>query len=162
VTRHNFTLNQRPNFDRPVHHHNAINLGAFAHTSPDPGGVNEELLGRTDQGVAPACGDVVLKFTDFAQTFQRQLVRNLSPERIGVGALFGGEGEEAGPVELGRREELEQKVVVALRLTRVTEDERGAEGGPIVGGALTESVGWRAIFFRRAESESLSKIVDYL
>ena len=103
--------------------------GASCTVRPSPGRVDEDLAHLADQGVTPSCRDGVLYLGALAQPLEGQLGRHLVGQPGGVGAVLVGEGEEAGPVELGRLEELEEEIVVALGLARVAEDEGGTEGG---------------------------------
>ena len=108
--------------------------GASCTVRPRPGASTRTWRVRADEGVALGRGDGVLQLGALAQALEGELGRHLVGQPGGVGAVLVGEGEEAGPVELGRVEELEQQVVVALGLARVAEDERGAEGGVGLGG----------------------------
>ena len=107
----------------------AIDLGRLVHRPALARRVDQDLAHLADQCVTPGGGDGVLHLGALAEPLERQLGRHLVVRPGGMRAVLVGEGEEAGPVELRRLEELEEEVVVALGLARVPEDERGAEGG---------------------------------
>ena len=113
----------------------AVDLGRLVDRAAATGRVDEHPADRTDEVVALGGGDGVLELGALAEPLERELRRHLLVQPGGVGAVLGGEGEEAGPVELRRLEELEQQVVVLLGLARVAEDEGGAEGGVGIGGS---------------------------
>ncbi len=123
--------------DRQVggHVHDAVDLGGLVHRAAAAGRVDEDLARLTDERVALGGGDGVLQLGALAQPLEGKAGRDLVGQAGGVGAVLPREGEEAGPVELGRGEELEEQVVVALGLAGVAEDERRAEGGGRLGGA---------------------------
>ena len=119
--------------------------GASWTVRPSAGRVDQDLAPLADQVVAAGRGDGVLELGTLAQPLEGELGRDLVAQAGGVGPVLVREGEEAGPVELGRFEELEQPVVVAVGLPGIAEDERGAEsglgrGGPDVGDAAQEAL----------------------
>ena len=69
---------------------------------------------------APFGCQCVLELGALAQALQGELGGNGAGQPGGVGARLRGEGEEAGPVQAGLGQELEQEVVVLLGLTRVS------------------------------------------
>ena len=72
---------------------------------------------------------VVLQLGQLAEALGHQPGRHLAVEVGRVRAVLAAVGEEAAPVELGRLDEAQQLVVVALGLARVADDEVAAEGG---------------------------------
>ena len=88
--------------------HDAVDLGCLVHRAALAGCVDEDLPGGADQRVAPGGRDGVLQLGTLAEALERELGRHLLVESGGVGAVLAGVGEEAGPVELRRFEELEQ------------------------------------------------------
>ena len=134
--------------DRQVvgHVDDAVDLGRLVHRAAagrarrrGPGGVAPMSASRL-AAVMASCSSAHSRRRSRASSGGTCVV-----EAGGVGPVLAREGEEAGPVELRRGEELEQEIVVALGLARVAEDEGGAEGGvglggPDVGDAAQEAV----------------------
>ena len=102
------------------------------HRAAPPRAVDQHLAPLADQQVPPGRRDPVLQLGALAEAFEGQFGRHLIGQIGRMGPHFGGEREEAGPIELGLGQELQEPVVVTLGLARVTEDEGGAEGGLIV------------------------------
>ena len=108
--------------------------GASCGVRPRPGASTRTRANGPDEAVPLGRGDGVLELGALAQALERELGRHLVGEAGGVRPVLVGEGEEAGPIELRVRQELEEQVVVALGLAGVAEDERGPEGGIGIGG----------------------------
>ena len=92
--------------------------GASCTVRPRPGASTRTGAALADERVPLGGGDGVLELGALAQALERELGRDLVGQAGGVGPVLAGEGEEAGPVELGLLEELEEQVVVALGLAR--------------------------------------------
>ena len=90
-------------------------------------GVDEHVDLVAHEGVARGAGDRLLHRLALAQPLERELRVDRVGE-VGRGrAVLGREREEPGPVELGRLEERQQLVVLALGLAGEADDERRPE-----------------------------------
>ena len=103
--------------------------GASRWERPTPDRVDEHLDPATDELVAPAGGDRVLDLGQLGEPLGDQLLRHLAVEAGRVRPVLATEGEEPAPVELGRLDEAQQLVVVALGLAGIPDDEVAAEDG---------------------------------
>jgi hypothetical protein len=93
----------------------------------DASSVDQHFDRRADQCLALARRDVVLQRPQLAEALSGELGFDVPIEIGGVRAVLAREREEATPVELGALDEREQLVVIALGLTRVSDNEVRAE-----------------------------------